>query len=417
MYLGARKFTGINTMLNIISYLTLFFILEFPINFYTVSFFSFIFVFYYIFNIYSLEIGKITTGDFFNSFIINIVFVILSLSLFKLDKSLEFFIIAFILQNLYKGLICYLFIKNRNIMIVGNGKKTNQLKQILEKKQMYKVVLECSVEDLVQKDIMLYKYNISKIIITEKIEDRNVIDLIMQFKFKGVQVFDYLGFVEKVEEKVPVDSIDEEWILYGTGFSILHNGIQNKIKRVFDLLCAILIGLITIPIMFISALIVRIESKGPILFSQIRIGLGNKPFKIYKFRSMKMHEEAEYSDYAQKKDDRITKYGKFMRKSRIDELPQLWNVIKGDMSFVGPRAEWDKLCYGYMDKIPFYNIRHSIKPGLTGWAQVKYPYGASVEDAYQKLQYDLYYIKNQNFAFDIMVFFKTAKIVIFGRGR
>ena len=132
---------------------------------------------------------------------------------------------------------------------------------------------------------------------------------------------------------------------------------------------------------------------------------------------MKVHDEKNHSRYAEDNDERITKFGNFMRKTRIDELPQLWNVLKNEMSFVGPRCEWDKLCEEYEKEIPFYNIRHSVKPGLTGWAQVRYPYGMGIDDALQKLTYDIYYIKNQNLVFDIIILFKTIKIVLFGRGK
>lgn len=259
--------------------------------------------------------------------------------------------------------------------------------------------------------------NITKLIITENIKERSHIEYVLDLKLKGIQVFDYLSFIEKLEEKVPVDSISEEWILYGSGFTILYDGIQGRIKRIFDITCAIIIAIITSPIMLISILIIKLESKGNTLYIQKRVGLGNKEFNIYKFRSMGQDAEINGAQWAEKNDPRVTKFGNIMRKTRIDELPQLWNVIKGDMTFVGPRPERMIFIKELEKGIPFYNIRHCVKPGLTGWAQVKYPYGASVEDAFQKLQYDLYYIKHQTVVFDIMVLFKTLKIVIFGRGR
>lgn len=343
--------------------------------------------------------------------------MIVSYNIIVWKKSFILFGINFILQLLYKILFYYFFVKSRNIIILGKNKKSEELKRILFDKQMYNIVAEIEINKLKNVENIIGKLNVTKLIITEEIKERFYIERILDLKLKGIQVFDYLGFIEKIEEKVPVDSINEEWILYGSGFSILYDGIQGKIKRIFDIICAIIIAVLTLPVMIVSAIIVKLESKGPILFRQDRIGLGNKSFKMYKFRSMKIHNENEYSKYAQDRDDRITKFGKMMRKTRIDELPQLWNVLKGDMSFVGPRAEWDKLCFSYMKAIPFYNVRHCVKPGLTGWAQVKYPYGASVEDAFQKLQYDLYYIKHQNLILDFVILFKTIKTVIFGRGR
>ena len=152
------------------------------------------------------------------------------------------------------------------------------------------------------------------------------------------------------------------------------------------------------------------------MFKQKRLGLKNREFEIIKFRSMKIHDKKDYSKYADEDDPRITKFGKFIRKTRIDELPQLFCILKGDMSFVGPRPEWDELCYEYMKKIPYYNMRHLIKPGITGWAQVMYPYGISADDAYKKLEYDLYYMKHQDLMFDLKIIFRTVKIVLFAKG-
>lgn len=417
MYLGARKFTGVNTILNIVTYALLFWVSELPINIFSGGFSALALIVYYIFNIYNLERGRVTLDDFVNGGIINVVLVVTSFRIIPIRESVKFFALLFVLQNIYKILIYYFFVKSRNVMIIGKNKEAEEIKEILRDKQMYNIAAEVSLQEIEKVEDIVEKRTISKILITEEIKDRKTIEIILKLKLKGVQVFDYLSFFEKIEEKVPVKAIDEEWILYGSGFDILHANFNKRVKRTIDVTIALGMFIVVLPIMFVSAVIVKLESKGPVLFKQDRIGFGNKSFKIYKFRSMKIHDENKYSKYAQDKDDRITKFGKIMRKTRIDELPQLWNVLKGDMSFVGPRAEWDKLCYEYMEKIPFYNIRHSVKPGLTGWAQVMYPYGMGVDDAKEKLQYDLYYIKNQSLAFDIMVFFKTAKIVIFGRGK
>lgn len=417
MYLGARRLTGINTILNLVTYIFTYFLLEIPFDIYFFIFLIFAFVFYYIFNIYSLERGKISGVDYFYSLMLNVIFSIFAVSMLDIKEALLYFLILFFIQNIYKFLFYKFVVRDRNIIIIGKNEKADKLKKLLNEKQMYKVVAEIGCEESEKIDFLLEENSISKVIITEKIEDKKVIDLILQIKLKGIQVFDYLGFVEKVEEKIPVDAIDEEWILYGSGFSILHNGIQNKVKRIIDIFLALFIGIITLPLIILSVVLIKLESKGSVLYTQDRVGLGNKEFRIYKFRSMVNDAEKDGAKWAQENDPRVTNLGKMMRKTRIDELPQLWNVIKGDMSFIGPRPERNIFIQELEKQIPFYNIRHCIKPGLTGWAQVKYPYGASVEDAYQKLQYDLYYIKNQNFIFDIMVFFKTAKIVFFGRGR
>jgi exopolysaccharide biosynthesis polyprenyl glycosylphosphotransferase len=258
---------------------------------------------------------------------------------------------------------------------------------------------------------------INKLIVVDTNLSKETLKKVLELKLNGVKVVDHLTFNQEVEGKINIEQIDDRWLLYDHGFHIFYNSIQKRIKRLFDIIFTIVIFIPAFPIMIISIVIIKLESSGPVFFRQTRIGIGNKPFEMFKFRSMKLHDPNEHSKYAGENDDRITKYGKFMRKTRIDELPQLWNVIKGDMSFVGPRAEWDELCYSYMDKISHYNIRHSVQPGLTGWAQVMYPYGAGVEDAERKLEYDLYYIKYQSFVMDLCIFFKTVKTVVFGKGR
>ena len=192
---------------------------------------------------------------------------------------------------------------------------------------------------------------------------------------------------------------------------------KNFIKRILDIsISSILLIVMFIP-MILCGLIIMIDSKGPIFFRQKRVGLGNKVFKIVKFRTMKLHDKNDYSLYASDEDGRITKFGKFMRKTRMDELPQLICIFRGEMSFIGPRPEWIELAKEYSVKIPNYNLRHLIKPGITGWAQVNYPYGENLDDTIKKLEYDLYYMKHQTFLLDILIVMKTIRTVLFGQGK
>ncbi len=417
MYLGARRLTTINTIINITLYMVLIFLFNIPKNIFSVLYLTLALVFYYVFNIYNLEKGRITLDEFINGVILNTILTVLSFRIIPIRGAVKFFTGVFILQNLSRIVMYYFFVKSRNVVILGTGKEAEEIKKILQTKQMYSIVGELPLKDIENIEKVMKERKVSKAIITERIKDRIFIEKILNLKLKGLQVFDYLDFFEKIEEKVPVKSIDEEWILFGSGFSILYDGIQGRVKRLFDLFCAGIITLLTFPIMIVSAMIIKLESKGTIFYSQKRVGLSNKEFKIYKFRSMKTDAEKDGAKWATKNDPRVTKFGNFMRKTRIDELPQLWNVIKGEMTFVGPRPERMVFIKELEKEIPFYNIRHCVKPGLTGWAQVKYPYGASVEDAHQKLQYDLYYIKHQTLALDLMILFKTVKTVVFGRGR
>lgn len=417
MYIGARKYTSYNTVLNILAYgsISIFLLKEINLVYFLISFISL--MTFYIFNVFSMERGRFTLIDAINALVANFIFILLSFKEFGLKNSISIFLFLYIFQNISKVVIYYTFVKKKSVMIVGANEEAQIIKEILLEKQAYFIAAEMKVTEFESFEEIIKKREIGKIIITETLHNRKFAETILKFKLQGIQVFDFINFYEKIEEKVPVLSINEEYILFGSGYDILHASLDQRIKRLFDLILALVVSLLTFPIILISAFIVKLESKGPVFFSQSRIGLGNESFQIYKFRSMRLHDENAHSKYAQEKDNRITKYGKFMRKTRIDELPQLWNVIKGEMSFIGPRAEWDKLCGEYEEKIPFYNIRHSVKPGLTGWAQVRYPYGMGVEDALEKLRYDLYYIKHQNLAFDLMILFQTVKIVIFGKGK
>src|ERR1041385_449228 len=178
------------------------------------------------------------------------------------------------------------------------------------------------------------------------------------------------------------------------------------------LVCAIL----SLPIVVITAILIRLDSRGPVFYKQERVGKNGRPFTLTKFRSMKVDAEQDGPVWASKKDSRTTRVGRIIRKVRIDEIPQFWNILKGEMSFVGPRPERPHFVAQLAQEIPYYEQRHLIAPGLTGWAQIKYPYGASIEDARQKLQYDLFYIKNQGLILDAIILFETIKIILFGRG-
>jgi exopolysaccharide biosynthesis polyprenyl glycosylphosphotransferase len=204
-------------------------------------------------------------------------------------------------------------------------------------------------------------------------------------------------------------------LIFGEGFR--QPKILRVIKRVLDTGLALVVLILTLPLFILVAIAVRLESPGPVFYSQERVGRYNKTFHIYKFRSMVTDAEKSNSPvWAQKNDSRITRVGQFIRKTRLDELPQLWNILKGEMSFVGPRPERPVFVKELEEKIPFYSQRHIVKPGLTGWAQIRYEYGASIEDALKKLEYDLYYVKNMSIFLDIMTIMETVHVVLFRKG-
>lgn len=246
--------------------------------------------------------------------------------------------------------------------------------------------------------------------------DDDIAHELLEAKLHGVMVVDIRSFYEHVAQRLPLSQINDEWLLQTEGFSLNTRGSLRRLKRALDVFISSLMLLATLPLTLLAALAVRMESPGPVIYRQDRVGLREKEFTVYKFRSMRQDAEKNGAVWAAKNDARVTRVGKFLRKTRIDELPQLWNVLKGDMSLIGPRPERMTFVRELKKTIPYYSLRHTVKPGLTGWAQVCYPYGASEEDARLKLEYDLYYIKNISILLDIRIIFKTIGVVLFPRG-
>lgn len=335
---------------------------------------------------------------------------------YTLELTLIPFMTTFIaLQVLITVLISVAVFKIRYVTIYGKGEmKKRVLKSILHF-QEYKYIEYLGEEPNFDKFVK--ENNISLIILCKPKMSPEEINDILQLKLSGVKVKSYFDYMIENEGKVEVEFIDEEWLLQAYGFKILRSQMRNRIKRLFDLSMAVIIGTMTLPIMAISAIIVKLESPGPVIYSQARVGEKGREFFVHKFRSMRNDAEKDGAKWAQENDPRVTKFGNFMRKTRIDELPQILNVLKGEMSFIGPRPERRVFINELEKEIPYYNLRHMVKPGLTGWAQVMYPYGASVEDAKRKLEYDLYYIKNYSLYLDMVIMFMTLKTVLFGKGR
>ena len=222
-------------------------------------------------------------------------------------------------------------------------------------------------------------------------------------------------FYENITKKVPLTAINQVWFL--ENISQRNRAIYEFFKRIFDFVFASILLIISLPFWLIIGLIIKFTSSGPIFYKQTRIGKEGKSFKIIKFRSMIKDAEKDGAKWTKARDKRVTKIGRFMRKTRLDELPQFWNIIKGNMSFVGPRAERPEFHQKLKSNIPFYQERYLIKPGASGWAQIKYGYGSTIKDSFEKVQYDLYYVKNCSFAFDLAIILKTINIILKGGGR
>ena len=238
---------------------------------------------------------------------------------------------------------------------------------------------------------------------------------VLNCKFSGIQVVDAPSFYEQMTGKLLIENIKPSWFIFSDGFKITN--FVRICKRATDIFLAGTGMIVAIPLMPLIVALIMIDSPGPVLFRQVRVGERERDFVIFKFRTMRPDAETETGAvWSQQDDPRVTMIGRFLRKSRLDEIPQLFNVLKGEMSFIGPRPERPEFVMKLKEEIPYYSERHFVKPGLTGWAQVRYPYGASVEDAVEKLRYDLYYIKNLSLFLDLLIVLETAKVVVFGRG-
>jgi sugar transferase (PEP-CTERM system associated) len=259
-----------------------------------------------------------------------------------------------------------------------------------------------------------YKAHAIVIALTERRKNLQASKLVT-CKLMGVRILDYPSFFELMTGKIPVEDINPSWLMQSSGFLI--TPFIRLLKRILDIICASILLLVCLPFFPVVALCIKLDSRGPIFYSQKRVGLNNINFTIYKLRSMGLNAEKNSgASWAQKNDPRVTPVGTFIRRTRIDELPQLINVLKGDMSFIGPRPERPEFVRQISQLTPYYLARHAIKPGITGWAQVKYPYGSSFGDSVEKLRYDLYYINNLSLFLELFIIFKTIKTVLLGKG-
>jgi len=238
---------------------------------------------------------------------------------------------------------------------------------------------------------------------------------LLSCKLRGIRILELSSFFERENGHLQLDSLNASWMILAEGF---YQGIaRDTIKRLFDLVVSAAMLAVSLPAMVLTALLIKLESPGPVLYRQERVGQGGSHFTIFKFRSMCVDAEKDGKPrWAHQNDSRVTFTGRFIRRTRIDELPQVFNVFFGNMSFVGPRPERPYFVQDLTQKIPYYGVRHTVKPGITGWAQVRYPYGATDEDAMHKLQYDLYYVKNHSLFLDLMILFQTAQVVLWGKG-
>jgi sugar transferase (PEP-CTERM system associated) len=325
---------------------------------------------------------------------------------------------------------------NQRIIVLGSSETAKEIaREIQEKKDCgyeivaaiskntwsdfrcetkFGVICQNSYENICE---LATQMKVTKIIVALK-EKRSEFPIkeLLQCRVSGINIIEGNSFYEMLTGKLIVEQINPAWLIFSEGFQKSRS--KRFFKRAIDLVLSFTMLVLLSPVIAIAAIAIKLDSKGPIIFSQERVGEKRKHYMVHKFRSMRSDAE-KYSGpvWAKENDDRITRVGRFMRKWRIDEIPQLWNVLKGEMSFVGPRPEREHFVNQLTEIIPYYGERFSVKPGVTGWAQVSYGYGSSVRDAIEKLNYDLFYIKNLSILMDIMIVARTVKTVIFGQGR
>jgi len=351
-------------------------------------------------------------------FLISIIFLTLIIILWRLFYSWTISINAF----------------DEKILIIGTGHIAKDIAKIILSKEKvgYKITGFIAEDDslkigtsLVNPKIIGTYEHICEIVEREGIgriivalperRGRLPFDILLKCRLNGIKVEDDATFYEGINGKIRLESLRPSWLIFSDGFK--KSRLSLITKRLLDIAASFILLIIALPVMILTSMIIKLDSRGPVFFKQERMGMDGKIFTLFKFRSMREDAESKSGPvWAAKDDDRVTRVGGIIRKTRLDELPQLINVLKGDMSFVGPRPERPFFIEQLKEKIPYYGLRKSVRPGVTGWAQICYPYGASEEDAYEKLQYDLYYIKNMSFLLDLIIIFETARVVLLGRG-
>ncbi|MEM7778768.1 MAG: TIGR03013 family XrtA/PEP-CTERM system glycosyltransferase [Pseudomonadota bacterium] len=318
----------------------------------------------------------------------------------------------------------------RRVMVLGAGDRAQRLRTLSEKPETGFAIVsyiamgepERAVEEAIARDAIhdlgrfVENLGVSEVVLALQ-ERRNALPLndLLRIKTKGVHVNDFSSFLERETGRVDLDTVNPSWLIFSDGFSS-GRMLSSAAKRVFDIVASLILLILTAPVIVLFALIVKLDSKGPAFFRQKRVGLYGETFDLIKLRSMRSDAEKDGAKWAEENDPRITRVGRFIRKVRIDELPQTWSVLKGEMSFVGPRPEVPKFVDDLQEQIPFYGERHMVKPGITGWAQINYPYGASAEDSRRKLEYDLYYAKNYTPFLDLVILLQTVRVILWPEG-
>ena len=335
-----------------------------------------------------------------------------------------------VLNRLLVGTLLGASAFRRRVLVLGAGHRADRLRILSEKpgsgfvivgyvvmNEGTRVVEEAIARTAIQ-NLTRYVENlgVSEVVLALE-ERRNALPLkdLLRIKTAGVHVNDFSSFMERETGRIDLDTVNPSWFIFSDGFSGGRT-VTAAAKRLFDIFVSLLLLSVTAPVIAMFAILVKLDSRGPAFFRQIRVGLYGQSFEVVKLRSMRTDAEANGAQWATENDPRVTRLGRFIRKVRIDELPQTWSVLKGEMSFVGPRPERPEFVAGLEEELTYYAERHMVKPGITGWAQVNYPYGASIEDSRHKLEYDLYYVKNYSPFLDILIILQTLRVLLWNEG-
>ena len=318
----------------------------------------------------------------------------------------------------------------RRVVVLGAGRRAKRLSDLAARPESGFVIVsyiamteaarevpEAIAREAIH-DLGLFVSNLGASEVVLALEERrNSLPLkdLLRIKTKGVHVNEFSSFLERETGRVDLDTVNPSWLIFSDGFSAGRT-LSSAAKRIFDIVASGLLLVLTLPVIALFALLVKLDSRGPAFFRQPRVGLYGEIFEVIKLRSMRIDAEKDGAQWASKDDPRVTRLGRFIRKVRIDELPQTWSVLKGEMSFVGPRPEVPKFVDELEQQLPYYAERHMVKPGITGWAQINYPYGASVEDSRHKLEYDLYYAKNYTPFLDLLILLQTLRVILWPEG-
>ncbi len=361
---------------------------------------------------YLLPLTQIGRGVTALAFLISAILVILARRIF----------FAAVDPNAFTSRILVLGVGNNAASLLDAGDSNSsgsfKLKGFISTPEQTRVIPEDLVIELDDSLLRIAQsLNVNEIIVA--LDDRRKgypVQHLLDCKMAGLKITEPVTFLEREQGKVNLALLNPSWMIFSDGFTV--SLIKTSLSRLFDICASLAILILTAPILIITALLIALEDgfREPVLYRQERVGKNGQRFQLLKFRSMRVNAEENGAQWAAKNDARVTRVGRFIRKVRIDELPQILNILKGDMRLVGPRPERPEFVHKLSESIRMYSQRHAVKPGLAGWAQLKYPYGATEEDAYEKLQYDLYYIKNANPVMDFFILLQTLEVVLFGKG-